>query len=249
MEPKMNQKMKEDEKRRRSLLQLGLVASLSLCLCAFEYTERHVAAKPSGGETIEKSYFEEEKIIEVKINKPIPQENRQQEQRQNVTGAQVSVSTQIQVTSNNTPVDPNVAITTEPTGPIVLANPVFVDSAIVVTEFAIVEDMPYFPECAKIKNKKEREICTQQKMYELFGKNIHYPAMAREGGVQGTVFVSFRVNSGGKIDDVFIKRGVQEDLDKEALRVVNQLPDMIPGKQRGKEVNVRYVVPIKFKLN
>ena len=65
--------------------------------------------------------------------------------------------------------------------------------------------------------------------------------------IEGKVFVSFVVNEKGKVTQAKIVKGTNELLDKEALRVINKMPKMIPGKQNGKEIHVRYTISITFK--
>jgi protein TonB len=80
-------------------------------------------------------------------------------------------------------------------------------------------------------------------------KHMRYPASARRMGVDGTVYVSFVVSKDGSISEVKTIRGISADCDQEAMRVVSMMPAWRPGKQNGKPVFVRYVLPIKFKLN
>ena len=102
--------------------------------------------------------------------------------------------------------------------------------------FQVVEEMPEFPggmgECMK-----------------WLGQNIKYPADAKEKGVQGRVIVQFVVEKDGTIVNAKVVRGVDPDLDAEALRVVNQSPKWKPGKQKGEAVRVKYTLPIMFKLD
>lgn len=107
--------------------------------------------------------------------------------------------------------------------------------------FFIAEDMPLFPGA---KTKEETDAAIQKFIRE----NIKYPEIARENGIQGRVFVSFVVSKTGKITNVKLLRGVDSALDQEAMRVIQNLPDFTPGKQRGKPVRVGYNVPINFKL-
>jgi TonB family protein len=65
---------------------------------------------------------------------------------------------------------------------------------------------------------------------------------------QGKVFVNFVVNSNGKVDRAKVVRSIDPDLDAEAIRVVNSLPDWTPGRQRGEAVDVSYTIPISFSL-
>ena len=78
--------------------------------------------------------------------------------------------------------------------------------------------------------------------------NIKYPQMAREAGIQGTVYVNFTVEKDGSITQIKIIRGIGGGCDEEAVRVVQMMPKWKPGKQRGKEVRVAYDMPIKFTL-
>lgn len=80
-------------------------------------------------------------------------------------------------------------------------------------------------------------------------QNTRYPAVAQENGVQGRVVVSFVVGKDGHISDVTVLRSVDPSLDKEAIRVVRNMPRWTPGKQGGEPVKVRYNVPVSFRLN
>ena len=80
-------------------------------------------------------------------------------------------------------------------------------------------------------------------------QNIRYPAEAQEICVQGRVVVSFVVEKDGHISDVTVLRSVDPSLDKEAVRVIRNMPRWSPGKQGGEPVRVRYNVPVSFRLN
>ncbi len=101
--------------------------------------------------------------------------------------------------------------------------------------FYIVEQMPEFPG-------------GEEALRKFIAKEIQYPVVAQENGIQGRVYVSFVVDVDGSITQAKITRGVDPALDREALRVVNSLPRWNPGKQRGKPVKVSYTVPINFVL-
>lgn len=80
-------------------------------------------------------------------------------------------------------------------------------------------------------------------------QNIRYPAEAQENCVQGRVVVSFVVGKDGHISDVTVLRSVDPSLDKEAVRLIRNMPRWTPGKQGGEPVKVRYNVPVSFRLN
>ena len=86
-------------------------------------------------------------------------------------------------------------------------------------------------------------------MYKFISKNMKYPASARRMNIEGSVFVGFVVDADGKISEASIIKGISADCDKEALRVVQMMPKWRPGKQSGRPVRVKFVLPIKFKLD
>lgn len=85
-------------------------------------------------------------------------------------------------------------------------------------------------------------------MNNFLVKNIKYPLIAQENNIQGRVICQFVVNSDGRIVDVVVVRGVEASLDAEAVRVIKSMPPWTPGKQGGKNVRVKYTLPIRFKL-
>lgn len=85
-------------------------------------------------------------------------------------------------------------------------------------------------------------------MVNFIKENLRYPLDARQKGKEGTVFVSFIVETDGSVSEVKPIRGISQLCDEEAMRVVQLFPAWIPGKQKGEAVRVRFVLPIKFKL-
>lgn len=86
-------------------------------------------------------------------------------------------------------------------------------------------------------------------LYEYLGKKINYPPGPKEAGIQGRVICQFVVNTDGSIVDIQVVKGVDPELDKEAVRVIGLMPKWIPGEQSGKKVRVKYTLPIVFKIN
>jgi len=84
--------------------------------------------------------------------------------------------------------------------------------------------------------------------YEFVGKKLKYPAQARRMGVEGKVFVEFVIERDGSITDVKAIKGIGAGCDEEAVRVLQSAPKWKAGKQRGKPVRQRMVLPIAFKL-
>ena len=102
--------------------------------------------------------------------------------------------------------------------------------------FMVVENMPEFPG-------------GDLGLMKFIQKNVRYPAIAKEYNITGKVYVSFIVDKQGNVTNVKIVRGVDKNLDAEAVRVVSSLPKYKPGKQRGKPVRVMFTIPINFTLN
>jgi protein TonB len=85
-------------------------------------------------------------------------------------------------------------------------------------------------------------------MFSWIKDHLKYPPTAQENGIEGKVIVQFVVGKDGHVRDAVIARSLDRSCDKEALRVVSAMPRWIPGKQNGKEVSVKYTLPITFKL-
>jgi TonB family protein len=84
---------------------------------------------------------------------------------------------------------------------------------------------------------------------EFLAKNLKYPVDARESGIQGTVFTQFIVEKDGSITNIKVLRGIGGGCDEECLRIIKLMPKWNSGKEFGKSVRVRFVLPIKFSLN
>jgi periplasmic protein TonB len=104
------------------------------------------------------------------------------------------------------------------------------------------EEITVFPE------KQPEPINGFKFFYEQLGKNIKYPIQAKHIGTEGKVFVEFIVNRNGEASDLKIIRGIGSGCDEEAMRVL-ALTKWEPGKQRGKPVRVKMVLPISFMLS
>jgi len=110
--------------------------------------------------------------------------------------------------------------------------------------FAVIEDVPVFPGCEGASDKRA---CFNEMMQKHIIKNFRYPEIAQEMGVQGRVNVMFTIQKDGSIGNIRY-RGPDKNLEAEALRIIEKLPRMTPGKQRGRPVRVPFSIPIVFKL-
>lgn len=101
--------------------------------------------------------------------------------------------------------------------------------------YDIVEVMPQFPG-------------GQGELMKFLRNNIKYPAEAQKKKIEGLVIVTFVVNKKGRIIDPTVERSAHPLLDAEALRVVKRMPKWTPGRMNGEPVNVKYALPVTFKL-
>ena len=110
--------------------------------------------------------------------------------------------------------------------------------------FSVIEDVPVFPGCEGASDKRA---CFNEQMQKHIRKNFRYPEIAQEMGIQGRVAVMFTIQKDGSIGNIRL-RGPDKNLEAEARRIIEKLPKMTPGKQRGRAVRVPFSIPIMFKL-
>ena len=227
MEVKKSPKADLEGKKSTGLL-IGYVLALAVMFIAFEWSERDKVINIDTG--LSEVLFEEEMI-------PITE---QEEQKAPPPPPEAPKAEEIiEIAENDADVEETTIQASDETDKAVEVKyvPVEVEEEEVEEQqiFQVVEEMPEFPggmgECMK-----------------WLGKNMKYPTISQENGVQGRVIVQFVVNRDGSIVDATVARGVDPYLDKEALRGVGLMPKWKPGKQRGKAVRVKYTLPVMFRL-
>ncbi|HRF42585.1 MAG TPA: TonB family protein, partial [Saprospiraceae bacterium] len=118
--------------------------------------------------------------------------------------------------------------------------------------FTAVEQMPRFPGCENEADLFAKNDCSNNKVKDFISKNMKYPAIARENGVQGTVVITFVVEKDGSLSDIKLVRDIGAGCGQEALRLVNLMQEQglrwTPGQHQGNTVRVQYNLPVKFKL-
>ena len=214
------------ENKKLMFIQIGMIISLLIAWLAFEH-------KSYDKLTIDESLlnrevaFDEEMVEITKQEEQKPQPVEVPKQTTQLEIVQDDVETEdINI---NAEVEQNEVIEE-------YVAPEVVEEEVVEQEiFQIVEEMPSFPG-------------GEAKLMEFVAKNIKYPQIARETGIQGRVFVGFVVEPDGSISNVKLLRGIGGGCDEEAMRVIKSLPKWKPGKQRGKAVRVSYQIPVFFKL-
>ena len=227
MEIKKSPKADLEGKKTTGLL-IGLVLILAAMFVAFEWTKRDVVITAVSG------------IVDVPFEEEMVPITEQEEPKQAPPPPEApKVEEVLQIAENDADVEESTIQSNEDKGEAVEIK--YVPEVVEEEEaeeqqiFQVVEEMPEFPggmaECLK-----------------FLAKNIKYPTIAQENGVQGRVIVQFVVNQDGSIVDPVVVRSVDPYLDKEALRVIQMMPKWKPGKQRGKAVRVKYTVPVTFKL-
>ncbi|MCI5058307.1 MAG: energy transducer TonB [Flavobacteriales bacterium] len=230
-----NLKQSRLEKRRPLFFAIGLLISSSLALMAFEYRSYEYVSEVPLDHDDEVIDIEEYNRI-IRIEKPKPKEEQQQQKK-----VQKKISDQIKIVDEEDLVDTLfVDMPDEDDEPFELVfgggdddddEPMEEDIVI----FTPVEQMP--------------EYCHggEQGLFSYLGKSIKYPQMAKEAGIQGTVYVSFTVRKKGNVSDIKVLRGIGGGCDEEAVRVIKGMC-WHPGMQRNKPVSVNFTLPIKFVL-
>ena len=214
------------ENKKPVFMQIGLVVVLAIVLIAFEWSTTDVDA--SQFDMVEDIEAEEE-IVPItrqeEVKPPPPPPPPKVTDVLNIVDDDVEIDEELDIEDTeideDTEVEFDISLEEEET-----------DDAPV---FFIVEEMPEFPG-------------GDVELRKYIAQSVKYPVIAQENGIQGRVYVQFVVGTDGKVTQVKVARGVDPNLDKEAIRVVQSMPKWKPGKQRGKAVKVSYTVPINFVL-
>lgn len=115
--------------------------------------------------------------------------------------------------------------------------------------WSVAENMPYLSDCNLYESEAERRVCTQNKLIHHIHKHLRYPSAARESTIEGTVVLTFVIDSDGNMKDINIAREIGGGCGQAAVAALKGLPTWIAGQQNQKAVNVKYTIPIKFKLD
>lgn len=217
------------EGKRNTFLLVGLVVALGVTLLAFEWTTKPTKVESLG---MMVSQEVEEEIIpitrEQEVKPPPPPPPPKVIEVLNIVDDDAEIEDELEIEDSEA--DEETVIDVQPVIETAEEEEEDFDKI-----FIIVEEPAEFPGGTRA-------------LYQFISSNVRYPVIAQENGVQGKVYVKFVVNEQGVVSDAQILRGVDISLDKEALRVVNSLPNFKPGKQRGKAVKVFYNAQIKFQL-
>lgn len=111
------------------------------------------------------------------------------------------------------------------------------------------EQMPMYGDgCPELETLLEQKACSERKMLTTVYKNLKYPPMAREYGLEGMAIVQFVIDEAGKLTELDVVRGLNQEITDEVTRVVKLLDNWVPGMQDGEPVRVMYTLPVRFKL-
>jgi protein TonB len=220
------------ENKRSAWKALGFVASLSLLLSALAWTSYDVAITQAID--FEADLLEDEEIPVNIVQPPPPPPPPQQTTVIEIVDDEEEIEEELEIEDIELDEDTEIEIFDE-----------FEEEEEEDVPFMIVENMPAMGDCKQLRG-DERHQCTQMEIIKYVSKNTKYPPIAKDAGIQGTVFVYFVVGKDGKVKDVKVLREVDSRLDAEAVRVVESLPEFEPGEQRGKAVSVQYTIPVKF---
>jgi len=233
MEPKKNPK-KDLNRNQGVYFVLGLLLSLLLTFTALEWKTFETTYDPNIAlNQIDETIDEEPPIFQLQTPPPTPPP---------------VVPTEIEIVEDEDPIVETIIESTETNQEdnILEVNDIEVDEIDEPEEisFMLIEDVPVFPGC---EDEKDKRACFQKMMNKHIVKNFHYPEVAQEMGIQGRVNIMFVIQKDGSIGNIKL-RGPDKTLEAEAKRIIDKLPKMQPGKQRGTPVKVPFSLPINFKL-
>jgi len=238
MEPKKNPKA--DLKRKSVLfLQLGLVLVLLITWRAIEWKTYDKEAIDTGQLDMDDLDDEEIPITEMQNTPPPPPPPPPAPEVIEVVEDEEEVE-EDEIESTETNMDEIVEVEEVVEAP--------VEEEVADVPFAVIEDVPIFPGCENLNNNEERKQCMSQKISQFVNREFDTD-LGAELGLSGVnrVIVQFKIDEKGNITNV-MSRAPHPRLEQEAARVINKLPKMQPGKQRGKAVGVMYSLPIVFQV-
>jgi len=227
MEPKKNPKV-DIHKKRSVIFPFSLALSLIMVICAFKIVapERHAPKRP---DPPKEDFFTVSIPVTIHTEEPKVQPMRNKPRVQKTPDlSNIRVVEVTHEVPDHTPVDQSDEfVEALPTFEIPAEEPT--DSIFIIVEYPPVPLGGY------------------SAFYKQLSENIKYPRRAKQRDVTGKVFVSFTVDRSGNVQEVEVLKGIGTGCDEEAKRVIG-MTKWVPGKQRGKPVRVRMVLPVVFEL-
>ena len=218
------------ENKRSTWRALGFIASLALILIAISWTNYEVLVRQAIN--FEADLLDDEEIPVNVVTPPPPPPPPQQTTVIEIVDDEEEIEIELEIEDIELDDDTDIEIIDDD------------DDVDDDTPFMIVENMPALAAC---KHMRGGVTAASNAMWNSGGfTSLMLPHIAKDAGIQGTVFVYFVVGKDGYVKDVKVLREVDPRLDKEAKRVVETLPRFDPGQQRGKNVSVQYTIPVKF---
>ncbi len=218
------------EKKKGLYLEIGLVAILAIALLAFNI----------------KSYDQEEIVVQTRtaldeVDETLIQTAEEEQPPEPPEPEAPEVVTEVNIIENDAESEHELGILDmgdDANKAAEAFTPVEIEEEQEVVEeeiFVFVEEQPGFPG-------------GDAELYKYLGENIKYPDLARNGNIEGQVFVRFVVEKDGSISNVRVMRDIGGGCGNEAVRVVKAMPKWKPGKQRGKAVRTEFNLPVRFTL-
>jgi protein TonB len=230
------------EKKRFFFFQLGLAVSLAVVLMAFEWTSYEMSER-SGNTAL---YAETIEVEHAPVS--FPKAPKVEHKVREVTTEFIIKKDPSKTGDEKKPADPTINFDMSIFDWGNMGDDDDDEPEIKTMIGAVVEIKPYFEECENILDRDAQALCSERKIIQWVKQHANYPRSMVETGIQGTVYVSFVIDEYGKVTKANVERGVHSKLDREAIKAVESLPQMIPGKQQGLPVRVIYNIPVSFTL-
>ena len=226
----MNKKKNEKsnlEKKRTIFFQIGLLIALIICVTAFEWTNNEYNYNIDEFVVKGDDYYEELPPITKQENPKPPEPPKNIMNEIEMIKDDIEIDDELIIPDSEMDIDDDIEY-------ISYQND---EDEIKPVPYYVVEETPYFMDGEN------------NTLLKWIADNSNYPKVCVENNITGTVWIGFTIDKTGEVIDVHLLRSVDPFLDKEAIRIIKNMPKWNPGIQNGKKVPVPYQIPVKFILN
>lgn len=235
----MKKNSKHLESSRPSFLLIGLMASLSLTLVAFEWTGFNYENDDYVDLSEMTDWDETIPVIKMEVNEPKKAQNQKARSHEFEIG-EPDKSTKEKVEFSLKPVLNGI----DTGGDEDYDDPIETGFGDDIIPWALLGNKPHYLDCENIVDREAQAKCTEASVISFVAKNTKFPRDMV--GHNETVYVNFVIDTDGSITDVEPAREAHPLFEKAAVKAVQKLPKMVPGEQLGKPVRVRFLIPVRF---
>lgn len=220
---------------------IGLILSMSSLLYVFQIEVAYATPTPSEEKTtVYEAGFTMPNTYPEKLEKPEPETKEPEPEKP------IKLEKRFKIVDNNTKIE------SRPTIDVTNLTPIGSESTdpvpVEIIDAVLVQNMARPIECESLKDKSEQLDCFNRWISGYLAEETEYPSRSRNLGIEEKIYLQFLISETGKVEEVKVLRGEDQDLKEEAIRVLKSMPQFSPASQMGQPVKVRVIVPVNFKL-